>query len=186
MVVLVAIVGIASFMLGGAMSNDKPDSTPALITDPIVSGRPPQTQEPKLGDPEPTAVETPVLPLVWPGTQIDQQIAALIASKYPIGKDLVSALEDPRGPSLNVTANLGANTDPALECVEFAKAVFGEFSTYVSVSVRIVSGDKTVYAADVTRADYQRSIDENLAPTAMLSRTWSATPSETSTATTGN
>ncbi len=181
MVVLVAIVGIASFMLGGAMSGPKNDPAPALISDPIVAGRPIPKVEPKPDDPAP--VEPPVLPTAWPGTSVDKQIAALLASKYAIGKNLVSTLEDPRGPSLQVTANQGENPDPSLVCVELAKAVFGEFSSYVSVSVRIVSGDKTVYAADVTRADYQRTIDENLDATAMLSRTWSATPSDTSSTT---
>lgn len=179
-IMLVAFVGIVSFLIGGAISKKQPDTVPALIDEPIVVGRPDNTEEPPKQD-EPT-VQVPQSP-TWPGNQLDQQIASLLAAKYAIGKNLVSVNEDPRGPSLAITANQGEFADPALVCVELAKAVFTEFSSYAQIGVRVEQGGRTIYAADVTRADYQRVQSESLDPQTMLSRTWSAIPSDTSTPT---
>jgi hypothetical protein len=183
-VMLVAFIGIASFLIGGAISKkQQPDTAPAIINDPIIAGKPDRIEEPPVQE-EPT-VQVPQQP-VWPGNQLDQQIASLIATKFAIGKNLVSVHEDPRGPSLSITAVQGDLADPALVCVEFAKAVFAEFSSYAQITVLVELSGRVIFAADVTRADYQRVQTESLDPLAMLSRTWSIVPSDSSTATTGS
>ena len=178
MVVLVAIVGVVSFVVGGAMNAKGANAAPSLIEDPIIAGKPQQPQEPEATAPQNPERQQPVQPTTWPGTVVDHQVAALLASKYEIGKSIVSASEDPRGPYLGMTVSLGDNPDPTLVCVDLAKAVFGEFSSYVAVSIRVINGEQTVYMADVTRADYQRALEGNLDPKAMLSNTWSLTPPE--------
>ena len=172
MVILVAFVGIGAFMFGRGMTASTATSPPQLITDPIDVG---SVKVPEQPDPEPKEpIENPVTPPVWNGSQSEQAIASLISTKYTIGRRLITAREDPRGPSLTIVAKFEQGDDPALVCVDFAKAAFVEYPNLVLTSIHLTDGQLVVYMADVARADYQKAIDENLDAKAMLSRVWPA------------
>ena len=169
MVILVAIVGVASFMLGGAIARAD-DSTNTTIEEPIILGQS-DKQEPAPELTEPVQTET-----VWPGTMAEQALQQALKQNAAIGPNIVSVREDPRGPSLFVTATQGSFAQPADACVEIARSVFAAYPGYAVVSIRVISGEQTIYAADVTRADWQRTTDEGLDPAAMITNVWPVAP----------
>ena len=168
MVLLVAIVGIGSFLLGRSINKGEPEARPSVINDPI------DLTPPKAGDPteDPGETTEPTTPTTFSGTPRDQAIAALVAGKYTVGRKLFSAHEDPRGPSLRVVARLDPGDDPAAVSVEFARALFVEYPSCVLVTIEFSDGVSTSYIADVARADYQRTLDSTAEETSMLSRVW--------------
>jgi len=170
MVLLVAIVGIGSFLLGRSINKRVPESRPSVISDPI------DLTPPAPNDPTPEPADPIVPATTFPGTPSDQEVAALLAGKYTVGRKLVSAHEDPRGPSLRVVARLEPGDDPAMVCVEFARAVFVEYPSCVLVTVEITDGTTTTFIADVARADYQRTADGTVDAKTMLSRVWPVQP----------
>jgi tetratricopeptide (TPR) repeat protein len=180
MFILVAIVGIGAFLVGRATNNAAANGAPSLVNQTIDVGA---TQEPKT-EPQQPVEETPDEPLnpptvtVWNGTPQDQAITSLLSSKYTVGRKLLAVREDPRGPSLLVIGQFATGDDAAATAVEFARAVFVEYPTYVAMTVQLTDGQQRLFIADVARADYQRVIDESLDPKAMLTRVWPPAPIE--------
>jgi hypothetical protein len=170
MVVLVAIVGIASFMLGGAMSR-KEEPKDTLIEDPIIVGG---REEPS-GDSAQAEPEE-VVPEIWPGTAVEQQVLKLLKANATIGANILTVHEDPRGPTLSITALQGTFTDPVQVVAEVANVVFGTYTNYALASVRVINGEQTVFTADVNQADWQRARSEQLPPLSMMTQVWPAQP----------
>ena len=102
----------------------------------------------------------------------------MLSSKYTVGRKLIAVREDPRSPSLLVIGQFASGDDAAATAVEFARAVFVEYPTYVTMTVQLTDGQQRLFIADVARADYQRVIDASLDPKAMLTRVWPPAPIE--------
>ena len=174
MVLLVVIVGIGSFLLGGSMAPNRNSGQPKTITDPINVGDPKPDQSVPTGQ-QPTNNEPVVQATVYPGSPVEQQTAALLAQKYTIGRKILGVHEDPRGPSLHLTAKLEKEDDPASVAIDIARAVFTEYATFASITVELGDGAQTVFVADVVRTDYDKVTNEKLDAKTMLTHVWPAT-----------
>ncbi|HXH61440.1 MAG TPA: tetratricopeptide repeat protein [Fimbriimonadaceae bacterium] len=171
--ILIAVVGTGTFLYGRSLGTARPQEKQTLVQTPIEIGRPtPKVAEqtdPKT--PDTAEVQQPAR-TAWPGTKSDQQIEAVLATKYTVGRKLLSARSDPRGQSLAVTGLASPEDKPQSLAIEFARAVFLELPEINSVSIHIVAGDKTVYVADSTRTAFAKMIDERLDPETILTNIW--------------
>ncbi len=133
---LIAIVGGASFVLGGQFKADQ-DDNPARVSSPVVlPGRPnlPQME-----------------PLMVPS---ERALLQAIKARSQLGDSLIGLLEDPRTPSLTVTVRGKKDQPIEVLAATAVRDTFDAAPAYRQVTVRVVVTDQIVLVADVTSEAY--------------------------------
>lgn len=171
MTILIIVVGVAAFFVGGMMQRGSAQA-PGVINTPIdveASGDPTRQQVPEAdpkGDGEITPSQSAEL-----GPAGDDAVLARLRSSLRDGKRILSASEDPRGPYLLLTVRGVAKEAPDTAITNFAVAAFEVFPNYSMITVRVVQGAALVMVADVTRAAYEQA-EETEGAVPALSNRW--------------
>ena len=154
MAIMIAVVGVAGFMVGGYFSPASAAERPRLINEQIDVGGP--AVEPAANVPAPQPAddpsETPGDP-GWLGTGTERQAVAAL-SALPVGARLLSVSVDDWSREVWLTAKARQGDDFGQIAVEFAEAIFSQ-PGYSSMMVRLADGDGILYRAKVSRPDFE-------------------------------
>ena len=176
--ILVAVVGIGSFFLGGALRNGQSKATekPTIKT-PIDIGAgdkdlPVQESKPSPND-DLTTRNDPTQE-IWSGTRAEQEVRNVLRTKYSMVDRILAVYEEPRSHTISITAAAVAGEAAKKTCTDVVVAIYTEYPGYNLVSVKVVDGGRTVFIADATNAAYLAALEAGNEPSTALTNVWPA------------
>ena len=170
MAIMIAVVGVAGFLVGGYFS-PAAAASPRLINEPIDVGGP--AVEPAVNIPAPQSEDGPVeepRDPEWLGTGPERGLMSALEAQ-PIGARILSASVDDWSHKVWLTARAIQGDDFDQIAVGFAEAVFSQ-PGYSSVMIRLTDGDSILYRAEVSRKNYQDTLEADLDAMEMLREVW--------------
>ena len=171
MAILIAVVGVGGFLLGGYVSADAAAAKPRLINEPIDVGGP--AVGPAVNSTAPQPGDGPVEPpgdQGWLGTGPERGVMSALEAQ-PVGARILSASVDDWSKEVWLTASARQGDDFGQIAVEFAAAVFSQ-PVYSTVMVRLTDGENILYRAEISRSDYQETLEGDLDAEDMLRNVW--------------
>lgn len=173
--ILVAVVGTASFFIGGALNKKNEPAPKPKITAPIdvgsLIGKSPMIEPDAVSDDAPTEGSSPVTPSSF-GTRTEQEVKDLLASEAGLAGRVMAVYEDPRTYEVLVTVASAEGESPKETSTKVFKAIFKSFPGYVQVTVKVVEGGRTVFIGDANLAAYRAAIEEGKEPDSALVNVW--------------
>ena len=171
MAILIAVVGVAGFMVGGYFSPNPAAANSRVINERIDVGGP--AVEPAVNSPAPPLEDGPVEPpgdQGWLGTGTERQAVAAL-SALPVGARVLSVSVDDYSKEVWLTASAKPSDDFGQIAVDFAAALFSQ-PGYSNMMVRLTDGADILYRAEVSRTNYDNATEGDSDASEMLRNVW--------------
>ncbi len=168
-VAFLASVIFASYLAGQSGAGSKADPL-AVVDSPTELGNPKYDPPVKNPSTQASEVEKPVPSESIPVAQPNEDDDSSRFWQKRLGPDVLSAIRDPRGPSLILTLKVGEKSSAESVAAAQAGAALEADSNLVGVAVRVQWQSTVIYAADLRRDDWANRGSAD--PVTLLRRVW--------------
>lgn len=157
----IVLVGAGAFWVGTAFQGMKTAKNETILNRPVnlkpdkkpeptpakTDGKEPAKEDPKPETSTPTANDGAM-------SASDLGLLNVLRSQGAAGTQIAAVIEDPRTPTIIVTAQQGQDATPELTASKVAVDVYSSFNKYNTITVKVVSNSNVVFVADVTMENY--------------------------------
>lgn len=182
----IILVGAGAFWVGTAFQGMKTAKAETVLNRPVnlkpdkkVETEPAKTDNNKEPKEEPKTEPTQTPANDGAMSASDLGLLNVLRSQGAAGTQISAVLEDPRVPTIVVTAQQGQDATPELTASKVAVDVYSSFNKYNSITVKVVSNSNVVFVADVTMENYNTASANGKGPelataTGLFTNAWHA------------